>query len=238
MKIVINTRLLRKGHMDGIGWFTFNTLQHIVKWNPQIEFHFLFDSGVEKEFLFGENVTGHNLFPPAKHALLNVAWFEWSARRVLNKLEPDLFFSPDGILCLGWKGKQYGVIHDVNYVHRPKDLKWSNRTYYNTLFPKYAKRAARIGTVSEYSKQDIVQTFGVDPKKIDVVYSGINSFYKPISEVDKLEARNKFAGGDEYFVFVSTLHPRKNIIGMLEAFEQFKSGSSSKVKLVIAGKGM
>src|ERR1044071_1414052 len=113
MKIAVNTRLLRKNQMDGIGWFTFNTLQYIVKQNPHIEFHFLFDSGIENEFIFAGNIVPHNLFPPAKHALLNIVWFEWSVKRLLDKIQPDLFLSPDGILCLRWPGRQYGVIHDI-----------------------------------------------------------------------------------------------------------------------------
>src|SRR5947209_1529658 len=120
MRFVVNTRLLRRNEMDGIGWFTFNTLKHIVTQHPEIEFHFLFDSGVQEEFLFGSNVIPHNLFPPAKHAILNVLWFEVGVRRLLYKLNPDLFVSPDGLLCLGWDGKQYGVMHDINYFHNPR----------------------------------------------------------------------------------------------------------------------
>ena len=70
MKIVVNTRLLRKNQMDGIGWFTYNTLKYITQNNPSVEFHFLFDSGIENDFLFASNVIPHNLFPPAKHAFL------------------------------------------------------------------------------------------------------------------------------------------------------------------------
>src|SRR5919112_690730 len=156
MKIVVNTRVLRKNDMDGIGWFTYNTLQYIVKQNPNLEFHFLFDSGIDKEFVFADNIIPHNLFPPAKHALLNLMWFEVSAQRMLHKINPDIFISPDGLLCLGWQGRQYGVMHDINYFHNPKDFKWSNRRYYNYFFPKYAEKACRIGTVSEFSKDDIV----------------------------------------------------------------------------------
>ncbi|MBN8785452.1 MAG: hypothetical protein J0I84_00025, partial [Terrimonas sp.] len=72
MKIAVNTRLLRKGKMDGIGWFTYNTLQKITTDNPDIEFHFFFDSGIDSSFLFGKNIIPHNLFPPTKHALLNI----------------------------------------------------------------------------------------------------------------------------------------------------------------------
>jgi glycosyltransferase involved in cell wall biosynthesis len=224
--------------MDGIGWFTYNTLKYITVTNPDVEFHFLFDSGIDPEFLFSRNIQAHNLFPPAKHALLNVAWFEWSVRNYLRRVNPDLFLSPDGILCLGWNGKQYGVIHDINFVHIPADLKWANRKYYSYFFPRYAAKACRLATVSEYSKADIVTNFGIDPAKIDVVYCGINEFYEPVSEQAKKQVREKYSRGSEFFVFVGTLHPRKNIIRLLEAFERFRQTVPSDAKLVLVGREM
>ncbi|MGZ5189699.1 MAG: glycosyltransferase family 4 protein [Flavisolibacter sp.] len=224
--------------MDGIGWFTYNTLQYIVRQNPQIEFHFLFDSGIEKEFLFGENVIPHNLFPPAKHAVLNVIWFEVSVKRILDKIQPDLFLSPDGILCLGWKGKQYGVIHDINFVHRPMDLKLSNRKYYNHYVPKFAKKATRLATVSEFSKQDIIKHFNVESEKIDVVYCGVNSFYHPVTNETATQTKENFSNGKAYFVFVGTLSPRKNILGLMKAYEAFKSETGSDMQLLIVGHSM
>jgi glycosyltransferase involved in cell wall biosynthesis len=238
MKIVVNTRLLRKNQMDGIGWFTYNTLQHIVKQHPQVEFHFLFDSSIDPLFLFSDNVIPHQLFPPAKHALLNIAWFEFSVKNVLKNIKPNLFLSPDGILCLGWSGKQYGVIHDINFHHNPHDLKWSNRTYYNTFFPKFAKKAIRVGTVSEYSKQDLIHTYHIEANKIDVVYNGVNTFFKPVSEQVKQEQKMKWTNGQDFFIFVGTLHPRKNIIRLLQAFDQFKLQTGVSTKLLIAGKSM
>ncbi|MBC7828795.1 MAG: glycosyltransferase family 4 protein [Chitinophagaceae bacterium] len=238
MKIVVNTRLLRANHMDGIGWFTYNTLKYITTNNPGIEFHFLFDSGIDEQFLFSKNIVPHSLFPPAKHAILNIAWFEWSVSRYLKKANPALFLSPDGILCMGWNGKQYGVIHDINFVHIPTDLKWANRKFYSYFFPRYAVKASRLATVSEYSKNDIIKTFGTDPGKIDVVYCGINSFYKPVTEEIKKEVKKKYSRGAEFFVFVGTLHPRKNIIRLLQAFEIFKQSVSSDIKLLLVGREM
>jgi glycosyltransferase involved in cell wall biosynthesis len=238
MKIVVNTRLLRKNQMDGIGWFTYNTMQYIVRNHPEIEFHFLFDSGIEKDFLFGENVVPHNLFPPAKHALLNIIWFEVSVKAVLKKIEPDLFLSPDGILCLGWKGKQYGVMHDINYHHNPQDLKWSNSKYYNYFFPRIAKKATRLATVSNYSKQDIVNTYHVPPEKIDVVFNGVNDFFRPLSQQERSKTKLRLTGGKDYFLFVGALHPRKNLIRLLQAFDLFKTTTQAPIQLVIAGKPM
>lgn len=238
MRIVVNTRLLRDNQMDGIGWFAYNTLKYITQTNPQVEFHFLFDSGIDPKFLFTENIVAHNLFPPAKHAILNIAWFEWSVRGYLKKTNPDLFFSPDGILCLGWNGKQHGVIHDINFAHIPDDLKWANRKFYNHFFPKYAEKASGLATVSEFSKNDIVKTFGTSPSKIDVVYCGINEFFKPVDEETKLHVRKKYSRGADYFIFVGTLHPRKNIIRLLQAFEEFKRLIVSDIKLLLIGREM
>jgi glycosyltransferase involved in cell wall biosynthesis len=237
-KIAVNTRLLRKNAMDGIGWVTYNTLKEITVNHPEVEFHFLFDSGIEDEFLFSKNIIPHNLFPPAKHALLNVIWFEWSTRWLLKKIKPDLFFSPDGILCLGWKGKQYGIIHDINYEHRPKDLKFTNRIYYKYFIPKSAEKACRLTTVSHYSKNDIVNTYKINADKIDVIHLGINDFFHPTSEKDKEHTKNKFTHGCNYFIFIGTLSPRKNIVRLMQAFDVFKTETNSNFKLVLAGKEM
>lgn len=237
-KIVVNTRLLRKEQMDGIGWFTYNTMKYITAANPDIEFHFLFDSGVEDEFVFSKNIIPKSLFPPAKHAVLNVAWFEWSTRNYLKKINPDLFLSPDGILSLGWNGPQYGVIHDINFIHIPEDLKWTNRKYYNYFIPRSARKAARLSTVSAFSKQDIVRNFSIDPGKIDVVYCGINSFFEPATDTEKQEVKRKFTDGQDYFLFVGALHPRKNIIRLMQAYELFRNTTTRNMKLVLAGKEM
>lgn len=238
MQIAVNTRLLRKNGMDGIGWFAYNTLRHIVAGNPDVTFHFFFDSTIDPEFLFADNIVPHKLFPPAKHALLNIAWSEISVKRQLKKIQPDLYFSPDGMLCLGWNGSQYGVIHDVNFMHHPEFLKYSNRIYYQRYFPKFAKKAERIGTVSAYSKKDIADSFRVDPAKIDVLYCGINSFFHPVAENVMAATRQRYCDGKEYFLFVGTLSPRKNIIGLMKAYELFRESAKQEIKLVIAGGNM
>lgn len=238
MKIAVNTRLLRKDQLDGIGWFTFNTLRHIVQQHPEVQFHFFFDRRPDPSFLFAPNVIPHLLYPPSRHAILHLIWFEWSVRKKLNQIKPDLFLSPDGILCLGWSGKQLAVIHDINFKHYPRALKISNRIYYNFLFPRFTKRAVRIATVSEYSKQDMVKQYALDSGKMDVVYNGINAFYHPLTEAEKQSVRIQYAGGHPYFIFIGSLSPRKNIAGLMKAFNLYKLKHNTSVKLIIVGGGL
>ena len=238
MRIAVNTRLLRKDKLDGIGWFTLNTLREIVQQHPDVEFHFFFDGKPDPSFLFASNIIPHTLFPPSRHAILHLMWFEWSVRKKLNQINPDLFLSPDGILCMGWKGKQLAVIHDINFKHHPDALKLSNRLYYNIFFPKFAQKAIRIATVSNYSKQDLISQYHLEAKKIDVVYNGIHSFYHPIPDLEKQLIRNRISSGHSYFIFIGSLSPRKNIAGLMKAFDQYKKEKQSDTKLIIVGAGL
>ena len=235
MQIVVNTRLLLKNRLEGMGWFSYQTLKHITQKHKDVHFVFLFDRAYDPEFIFSDNITPLIVGPQARHPILYYAWFHVSVKHMLNRLEPDLFLSPDGFLSLGAKCKQLPVIHDINFLHHPKDSKWLTAKYYNRYFPLYAKAATRIATVSEYSKKDISENYKIDKNKIDVVYNGINEFFKPLDEFTKSTTRRKFANGCEYFVYVGSLHPRKNIATLIKAFGEFKKEKTTKTKLVFAG---
>lgn len=235
MNIVVNTRLLLHGKLEGIGWFTFENLRRMVTAHPEHQFFFLFDRPYHPEFIFGTNVTPVVIGPPARHPVLYFIWFEFSVRRMLRKLKADLFLSPDGYLSLGTKIPSVAVFHDLNFEHYPEDLPFAERFYYRTFFRKYAKRANRIATVSEFSKSDIQKQYQVDASKIDVVYNGANEYYAPVSEDEKTATRNKFTHGRPYFFFVGSLHPRKNLVNLFRAFDIFRMQNPGDHMLLIAG---
>jgi len=235
VQIVVNTRILLKNRLEGMGWFTYQTLKHITHKNPDVHFVFLFDRNFDEDFIFSENITPIILSPQARHPFLYYAWFQHAVKNTLNKLQPDLFLSPDGFLSLGATCKQLPVIHDINFLHHPSDSKWLTSKYYNYYFPKFARAATRIATVSEYSKTDIINNYGIDKNKIDVVYNGINSFFKPLDETTKLNTKETYSSGKNYFVNVGSLHPRKNIGNLIKAFSLFKKETNSDFKLLLAG---
>ncbi len=236
MKIAVNTRLLIQNKLDGIGWFTYETLKRIVQQRPNDEFIFIFDRNWDNSFVFGDNVTPIKIGPPSRHPFLWYLWFEHSLPAVFKKYQPDIFLSPDGYLSLSSNLRQIPVIHDLNFEHYPKDLPFWYRNYYQYYFPKYAQKAARVATVSEFSKQDISKRYALPQQHIDVVYNGIGDRFKPANEAEKSEAELHFSNGQPYFVFVGTLHPRKNIARLLTAFDKFKSSGSYAHNLVIIGR--
>jgi glycosyltransferase involved in cell wall biosynthesis len=235
MVVVVNTRLMLKNRLEGIGWFTFETIRRIVQSHPEHQFIFLFDRPFDAEFVFADNVTPVVVWPPARHPLLWYLWFEWRIPAILKKYRADLFVSTDGYLSLRTKIPQVLVMHDINFVHRPKDLPWLTAKYYNYFFPKFARKAKRLATVSEFSRNDIASSFGIDPARIDVVYNGCNTIYSPLSQEEIEAVRRKYSSGEPYFLYVGALHPRKNIVGLLTAFEQYKTATVGSEKLLIVG---
>jgi len=235
LKIAINTRLLIKNKLEGIGWVAFETLKRITQQHPEHEFYFIFDRKYDESFIFADNVHPVIAHPQARHPVLYYIWFEFSIPRILKKIKPDLFLSPDAYLSLSTRVKSIAVFHDLNFEHFPEDLPFLERLYYKHFFPKYARKADRIVTVSEFSKRDIINQYDIDDKRIDVVYNGANERFKPISAEEQDRTRHKLTGGKPYFLFVGALHPRKNIGRLFQAFDIFKRNDINNIKLLVVG---
>jgi glycosyltransferase involved in cell wall biosynthesis len=238
MKIAVNTRLLIKDKLEGIGWFTFEVLKRITQRHPEHEFIFLFDRKYDDEFMFASNIKPVIVNPPARHAFLFYIWFEMMLPGVFKKTKADMFLSTDGYLSLNSSIPSLPVIHDLNFEHYPENIPYFARKHYHYFFPKYAQKATKIATVSEYTKHDIVNTYHVPKEKINVVYNGAHEGYKPLNK-DRIEAtRGKYSNGCPYYMYIGSLHPRKNIHRMMQAFDLFKQSSNSNIKLLIAGEKM
>lgn len=234
MRIAVNTRLLLHNKLEGIGRFSFETLKRITQNHPEHQFVFLFDRPWHQEFIFSDNITPVQLFPQSRHPFLWYCWFEHAVPAALKKYKADIFLSPDGYLSLSTDVLQIPVMHDLNFEHYPHDLPFLYSKYYRHYFPKYAKKAQRIATVSGFSKNDIVLQYKIASDKIDVVYNGCNENFKPVSAAVKEATKNKFSKACPYFVYVGAQHQRKNLQNLFRAFDQYKKDGSN-YKLLISG---
>jgi glycosyltransferase involved in cell wall biosynthesis len=207
----------------------------VIESHPEQQFDLLVDRKFVNEYFDFPNVTLHRIFPALRHPLLYVFFLEVWLPLYLIKIKPDLLISMDGFLSLSTNTKQLPVIYDLNFEHYPENLPWRNRIYYRSFFPRFARKAKRIITISEYSKMDIVKTYNIEENKIDNVSCGISSYFFPCTEIEKLQTKEKYAAGNEYFFFAGTMHPRKNILRLIQAFDEFKKNNQNDTKLVLAG---
>ena len=235
MIIGVNTRFLLKNKMEGFGWYTYETISRIAKKHPEHQFIFFFDRAYDKKFVFAENVTPVVLNPQARHPLLFKIWFNYSITRALRKYNCDGFISPDGYVSLRTNVPQLAVIHDLNFEHNPDDIPPRALKYLKRYFPLFAKKANRICTVSHFSKEDIVTTYGIESSKIDVTYNGAAECFQPISQEEKKKIQVSYSGGKPYLLFVGALHKRKNVQRLLDAFKLLKATTNHEHHLIIVG---
>ena len=235
MKVAINCWVLRNKQLDGIGYFTVNTIARIIREHPEVHFQILCDKNFTEDYFDFDNVSRHPVFPPFRHPVLYFLYMELVLPLFLRKNKPDVFLSADGFLSLLSRSRQISIIYDINFEHNPRDLKLQNRLYFRIFFRRFARKAKRIATISEYSKQDIASFYKIAPDKIDNVSCGISSNFYPLPATEISATREKWSGGKPYFFFVGSMHPRKNIKRLIEAFTIFKDKTGSDIKLLLAG---
>ena len=113
------------------------------------------------------------------------------------------------------------TVHDVSYIDRPDYLPRSRALQLKLTVQRTVKRAAKIITVSEFSRQRIAETYGLDPDQIAVTLLAAQKAFQPMNhEAATKKARNVLGIDRPFLLNVGDLHPRKNQIGLIRAFSE------------------
>jgi len=236
MKIAVNARELLKGRMEGIGRYIFETTRQMVLDHPEDEFYFFFDRAYDPSFIFADNVKPIVVHPQARHPILWYLWFEWGVPYYLKKYNIDVFYSGDTYASIKTSVPTLIVCHDIAYKHYPNHLRSSHKRYYQNNFPKFHKKADHIVAVSNFTKQDIISTYGIDQSKVTIGYNATPSGFSPLSDDEKISIKNELTEGNPYFIYVGSLHPRKNVVNLIKGFDIFKKEQGATHKLVLVGR--
>ena len=135
------------------------------------------------------------------------------------------------------KGKSVVTVHDMVYKAFPETVRARTKYMLDTGLKKSMKRADIIVTDSEFSKTEIIKYFPQYQDKIRVVPCGVdlNKFH-PCNDTDKIErVRKDFETGEEYFLYLGTIEPRKNLERLIEAYAEFVKNMDNPPNLVLAG---
>ena len=238
-RIALNGRLLVPGKLEGIGRFTLRCLEELVKLRPADQFLLLVDRPIHEMHRLGPNVEVRRILVPGRRPWLLKIWFGVALTSVLKRWKADAFVSLEGPLATGMPldFPQLSVIHDLNFLHHPEWLPEHWARYYTKWFPRFARRANVLATVSDFSRMDLVKSVGLEPETIRVIPNAPDGVFQPLDDIELRKAQQEFAGGRPYFVFVGSLHPRKNIHGLLKAFVAYRDAGGHS-DLVLVGEAM
>lgn len=165
--------------------------------------------------------------------------FKFGAKIPLDWLlntTPDVFVFPAFIAypSLG-KSKVVIIVYDVSFLVYPQYTHDSILKYYNKYLPDSIRQADKIITISEHAKSEIMHYYKVPDEKLDIVYPAVDHKRFNDRQVDISHVKSKYALKEKYILFTGTIEPRKNILGLLEAYSLLPKKITNNYQLVLAG---
>ena len=230
MRVAIDARKL---HDFGIGTYIRNLLRHLARIDRDTEYVLLCaggDLGIAEAL--GPNFRTV-LEPSANYSFREQVHVPW----VLLRERPDVFHAPHYVLPAAVRCRSVVTIHDCIHLMFPQYL--PNRAAYayaRTTMWNAARKATRILTVSQASKDDILRFFAVPPGKIEVVYNAIDDwFWTPPDPADVARVRERYQLDQRFVLYVGNIKPHKNLVRLIEAYDLLRRRGFDDVKLLIIG---
>ena len=183
--------------------------------------------------LFNPKPQEKNLMPPLMPSqteiraegvwqMLPSVWRSWGCAKQVRGLDADIYHGLSGELPIGLGNRVRKVvtIHDAIFVRYPELYS----TTYRHLFLQKVKYACReadlIVAISEQTKQDCIQLFGADEKKIRVIYQGCSNIFRQVAdEESKEQVRQRYGLPAQFLLDVGAIEPRKNLKRLLRAMK-------------------
>jgi len=147
----------------------------------------------------------------------------------------DLFHATDHLLPRFSGVRSVFTLHDLVFRFYHETHKLLNRWFLTLMMPRFLKAADAVLAVSEWTKKDGVELYGLDEDRIRVIYEGVKPRFRPASAESMSALRQKYGIVEEFILSVGTIEPRKNLTSLLEAYRSLKDGQP-ELQLVIVGK--
>ena len=157
----------------------------------------------------------------------------WEQAILPCRMQRGLLWSPSATGPLAVRS-QVVTIHDCAFVDRPEGFSRVFAAWYRYLVPRLARRARRILTVSEFSRQRICQVCRVPAEKVVVIPNGVQAAWTRVSDEAIEATRQRLGLSQPYVLSAGSLEPRKNLSRLLQAWQRLGPTKDGLV-LVLAG---
>ena len=131
------------------------------------------------------------------------------------------------------------TIHDLSFEHLPETFKRRSRVQLRLTVRATARRAAHVIAPSEYTRRDLVETYGLDPERVTAIPLAVAPHFRPVADAGELErVKRRYGIGGEYVLAVGSIQPRKNLARLVRAYAALHRGRgrSNLPHLVLVGK--
>jgi glycosyltransferase involved in cell wall biosynthesis len=237
MRIGIDAQVL-KAKNSGVEYCIEDLVLNLAVVDPDNEYVIYVNGNALQNF-----ASKHGNFVIKKSTFLNkyrpirILWDQALLPAILLKDKIDIFHAPCYVAPVLASVPSVVTIPDLISLLFPNMTTKRNHYHYKLLLPTVVKKARRIITVSQNSKEDLIRVLGVNGDKVDVIANGIHESFKKITNDRQLtRVKEKYNLPQKIILYVGNLEPKKNIEGIIEAFSRLIKAGQIEHTLVIAGK--
>lgn len=175
-------------------------------------------------------------FLPTWRPAVRIGWEQLLQPNAVASEKLDILHSTSYVQPLICPARSVVTILDLSFLRMPEHFNRGNRLYLATMARLTARRSQKILTISESTRQDVIQLLGVRPEKVAVTYCGCDSIFEPIEDL-RIIQRFKSARGlpERFILYIGTLEPRKNVERLVEAYATARRLHQIPHKLVLGG---
>lgn len=231
------------GKISGVEVYMLNMLKALFEADPKNEYILWYNNfrsvDVSSWPTKFPNVTLKHSRIPNKILNLGLSFLRWPKIDCLIGGKVDVLWVPDPRPApVSRNCRKIVTFHDLSFEHFKYSFTFKTRLWHRILRPRLeAHEADHLIAVSHFTKSQLIEEYGIDPDKITVIYEAAAEHLKPIDMPKGFEIlQRKYKLPDQYFLCLSTLEPRKNIKGVIEAYLDWQREAKHPVALVIAGK--
>lgn len=230
--IAVDLRAL-VGQPSGIGFFTLSLLVELARRGRARRTRYI---GMSQAPVYGEETLNSAGVKVEYHgAPLGLIWQQLVLPRRLRGEDIDLLWSPLLTLPLALEVPAVVTVHDLTPLLFPETHSLKVRVSFVPFIRPTVELARRIVTDSKATATDLCTQFPQARDKVEVVYPGVDTIFRPAAEGDIRAFRAELGCPEGYVLFVGTLEPRKNLSLLLEAWAGLRRSDPATPPLVLAG---
>ena len=181
------------------------------------------------------NVRFHPAPLPTHRPAVRVFWEQLVLPVQARQLGLEVLHCPVNVAPLASPCPTVLTIHDLTFLLFPERFRRERRTYLAALTRLSARRTSRVLTDSLNTKQDVARLLRVPLEKIEVVYPGLEADLRPCAPEAVASFRQRHGLQRDFILFLGTIEPRKNVVGLLNAYARLLRQGLAGYDLVIAG---
>lgn len=216
----------------GISWYIFNLLKNLAQESPD----FLHYSAFLQDRAFqADSLALHFSRLPTQRPVVRIFWEQVVQPLVLRRAGVDLLHALAFVAPLAAPCPFVVTVYDLSFLRYPEAFRPFNRWYLSRFTASSVKRARAVITISESTRQDVIDFLGVPPEQVYTIYCGVDESFQPLPEPEIAAFRAAHGLPETFLMYLGTLEPRKNVDGLIRAYASWRQRAPNAPPLVVAG---